>query len=74
MKRTSRNANAAAPLPLRLTADALQQARQAGRAAWASPPWTRLKWRWQRTRRGWSDRDLWSLDALSVRSDRRQPH
>ncbi|HEU5392633.1 MAG TPA: hypothetical protein VFV73_42755 [Streptosporangiaceae bacterium] len=41
-----RNANAAAPLPLRLTADALQQARQADRAAWASPPWTRLKWRW----------------------------
>ena len=51
---------AAWPGLLRMTADALLRARQAGRAG---PPWTRLVWAWQRARRGWSDRDLWSLDA-----------
>ena len=31
------------------------------------PPWTHLCWAWQRARRGWSDDDLWDLDAHIAR-------
>jgi len=26
-------------------------------------PWVRLRWRYQRSKRGWADRDVWSLDS-----------
>jgi hypothetical protein len=27
------------------------------------PPWKRIQWRWQRSRRGWAECDWWSLDS-----------
>lgn len=50
------------PAQIRWVIDGCWWARRTVRDAWSPRPWNRLWWRWQRSRRGWSDRDMWSLD------------
>jgi hypothetical protein len=59
--------DAARPWPARV----LVRAWRARYAAWhglSSPrPWNRVRFGWQRYRRGWSDRDLWNFDIYMCR-------
>lgn len=55
--------HAARPKPARAAVEAWWWSRRAWRSTWRPPPWRRLRWKWQRMCRGWSDRDTWSLDS-----------
>lgn len=52
----------ARPALVRRAIDAHRWIRRTMYNAWSPRPWLRLYWRWQRSCRGWSDRDVWSLD------------
>jgi hypothetical protein len=54
--------HAARPAPARAVVQAWWWCQRAWRSTWHPPLWRRLRWNWQRMRRGWSDRDTWSLD------------
>jgi hypothetical protein len=55
--------HAARPWIARRPLDAWWRLKRSARELWHVPPWRRLKWRWQRAMRGWSDRDVWNLDS-----------
>jgi hypothetical protein len=53
---------AARPWPVRALDAAWTALRRGVRWLTVPRPWHRLRWRWQRSQRGWADRDVWSLD------------
>lgn len=61
-----RQRHAARPAPVRAI-EAWWWCRCAWHATWQPPAWKRLRWNWQRMRRGWSDRDTWNLDSYLAR-------
>lgn len=57
----------ARPWVIRFPIDLSRKIRTVTRSYVSCPPWTRVKWRWQRSVRGWSDYDVWGLDSYLER-------
>lgn len=59
--------HAGRPLPVRAAITGWRKLRFTARNLVRPRPWHRLRWRWQRSRRGWADPDTWSLDGYLAR-------